>query len=245
MSIGSGPPLMVLLFTPEAGELSGLTRWSLMRLVRPFAEHFTVRVPNRAPGLPPDTTMAELAAHYADAVTGSATGPVHVLGLSTGGSLALQLAADRPELVDRLVLGATAHSPGAVGERAQRAYVERARRGRRPSSALAEAVTGSPMAQAVLRPVLWLSDGRTDHTDAATMLNAENNADLRERLHGIRAPTLLIHGERDLVYPRELAELTAESIPDARLVSYPGRGHAGTLRDRRFARNALAFLAAR
>ncbi|MGV9329779.1 alpha/beta fold hydrolase [Streptosporangium sandarakinum] len=242
LSIGTGPPLIVLLFTPEAAIPTGLGRRYLMRTVGPFTEHFTVHVLTRRPGLPPTTTMAELAAHYAGAIEATFSEPVNVLGMSTGGSIALQLAADHPELIARLVLGGTACTLGPIGKRAQRAYIDRARRGQRPSPALAELVTESAIGRALVKAVGWLADGRKDHTDAATMLNAEDGYDLRGRLHDIKAPTLLIQGEKDLVYPLELARQTARGIPGARLIGYPGTSHAATFTDKRFASDALTFL---
>ncbi|SEH00928.1 Pimeloyl-ACP methyl ester carboxylesterase [Nonomuraea solani] len=243
LTAGEGPPLVVLLYTPQAANPTGLARWSTMRLVRPFTRHFTVYVVNRPPGLPPSTTMADLAAVYARAIKATFEGPVRMLAISTGGSIALQLAADHPALVDRLVLAGTACTLGPVGKRAQYAYIERARQGRRPSLALAEIVTESPISRRLLKGLLWLSDtGRKDHADAITVLNAEDGFDLRGRLHDIKAATLLIQGDKDLVYPLDLARQTADGIPDARLVVYPGRGHSATFTDERFAPDALAFL---
>ncbi len=214
-----------------------------MRMLRPFTEHFTVYVVNRPPGLPSTTTMADLAAVYAAAIRTTFEGGVKVLAISTGGSIALQLAADHPDLVDRLVLGGTACTLGPVGRRAQRAYIERARQGKRPSPALAEVVTESEMGRRLLKGLLWLLDGRrTDHTDAVTVLHAEDGFDLRGRLHEITARTLLIQGEKDLVYPVELARQTVESIPDAKLVVYAGQSHNGTFNDKRFAADVLGFL---
>ncbi|WP_369373678.1 alpha/beta fold hydrolase [Promicromonospora sp. Populi] len=243
LTAGTGSPLVVLLFTPEAANPTGLARWSTMRMLRPFIEHFTVYVVNRPPGLPSTTTMADLAAVYAAALRSTFEGPVNVLAISTGGSIALQLAADHPDLVGRLVLAGTACALGPVGKRAQRAYIERARQGRRPSPALAEVVTESAIGQRLLSGLLWLSDGgHKDHTDAVTVLNAEDGFDLRGRLNDIRAPTLLIQGDKDLVYPVELARQTVEGIPGARLVVYAGVSHSGTFNDNRFAVDALAFL---
>ncbi|MFG2341008.1 thioesterase domain-containing protein [Streptomyces yangpuensis] len=70
-------------------------------MLRPFGERFTTHLVVRPPGLPPATTMAQPAAAHADAIRATFSRPVNVLGLSTGGSLALQLAADHPELVSR------------------------------------------------------------------------------------------------------------------------------------------------
>ncbi|MFI6733329.1 alpha/beta fold hydrolase [Nonomuraea sp. NPDC050451] len=243
LSAGEGPPLVVLLYTPQAANPTGLARWSTMRLVRPFTKDFTVYVVNRPPGLPPTTTMADLAAVYARAIATTFEGRVRMLAISTGGSIALQLAADHPHLVDRLVLAGTACTLGPAGRRAQRGYIERARQGRRPSPALAAIVTESPIGRALLKGLLWLADsGQGDHTDAVTVLNAEDGFDLRGRLHDIKAATLLIHGEKDLVYPLDLARETVEGIPEARLAVYPGRSHNATFTDKRFAPDTLAFL---
>jgi len=243
LTVGQGPPLVVLLYTPQAANPTGMARWSTMRLVRPFADRFTVHVVNRPPGLPPTTTMAELAGVYARGLKAMVGGPVDVLGISTGGSIALQLAADHPELVDRLVLGGTACTLGPIGKRAQRGYIQRAEAGERPSPALAEVVTGSPIGQRLLAGLLWLSDGhRKDHTDAVVVLRAEDEFDLGGRLRDISAPTLMIQGERDRVYPLELARRTAQGIPGAKLIVYDGVGHNGTFTGKRFARDVLAFL---
>ncbi|MEV4530708.1 alpha/beta fold hydrolase [Streptosporangium sp. NPDC049304] len=98
------------------------------------------------------TTMADLAAVYAQAIRGISEGPVNMLAISTGGSIALQLAADHPGLVDRLVLAGTACTLGPIGRRAQRAYIERSRQGRRPSPALAEVVTESTIGRGCSKP---------------------------------------------------------------------------------------------
>ncbi|WP_431899451.1 alpha/beta fold hydrolase [Nonomuraea sp. bgisy101] len=239
----SASPLAVLLFTPRGGEITGSARWSAMRMLRPFAARFDVRLVNRPVGLPATITMPELAQVYAERFAAAFEGPVPVLAISTGGSIALQLAADHPALVDRLVLGGTARTLGPLGRRAQRAYMTRALDGRRPSPALADIVTTSPLGRLLLRPLLWLSDGaRGDRTDAVAVLHAEDGFDLGAGLGGISAPTLLIQGAKDLVYPLELARETVDGIPRARLVVYENRGHNATFTDRRFARDALAFL---
>ncbi|HEX5876912.1 MAG TPA: alpha/beta fold hydrolase, partial [Actinomycetota bacterium] len=82
--------------------------------------HFTVYLINRKPGLQPGATMADLAGHYAHALERTFAGPVAIMGISTGGSIAQQLAIDHPQLVDRLVLVATACRLGPAGRRMQR-----------------------------------------------------------------------------------------------------------------------------
>jgi steroid delta-isomerase-like uncharacterized protein len=49
--------------------------------------------------------------------------------------------------------------------------------------------------------------------------------DFAGELAEIRAPTLIIWGDRDVRYPRSEQESIAAAIPDSRLVVYPGAGH--------------------
>jgi pimeloyl-ACP methyl ester carboxylesterase len=46
-----------------------------------------------------------------------------------------------------------------------------------------------------------------------------------DRLPAIAAPTLVVHGTRDPVYPIEHGQALARGIPDAELVTVEGLGH--------------------
>lgn len=41
-------------------------------------------------------------------------------------------------------------------------------------------------------------------------------------------PTLVVHGERDVVIPLSIAEMVAATIPRSELVVLPGAGHLPT-----------------
>jgi pimeloyl-ACP methyl ester carboxylesterase len=47
----------------------------------------------------------------------------------------------------------------------------------------------------------------------------------RERLGGIAAPTLVIHGDEDPFFPRRNGVVLAAEIPGATLLTLPGIGH--------------------
>ncbi|GAA5184596.1 alpha/beta hydrolase [Rugosimonospora acidiphila] len=49
--------------------------------------------------------------------------------------------------------------------------------------------------------------------------------DLRPALAGLRLPAVVLHGDRDRLVPRAAGRATAEAIPGARFVEYPGMGH--------------------
>lgn len=71
--------------------------------------------------------------------------------------------------------------------------------------------------------------GSSDYASASPMMRAilskVVNEDLTDRLPLIKAPTLLIWGEKDTATPLKDARLMEKLIPDAGLVSYPEAGH--------------------
>src|ERR671912_2674069 len=101
----SGPPMLFIGgLTPQAGVDAPGTAWMNGSFLAPFAPRRRVHFVNRRPGLPRGMTMAEMAAEHAEAIRALGGGPVDVAAISTGGSIAQQPAADRPEVVARLLL---------------------------------------------------------------------------------------------------------------------------------------------
>jgi pimeloyl-ACP methyl ester carboxylesterase len=253
IAFGDGPPLVVFPgLAPSNANPTGLLLRFEMEWLSPIARAFTVYRINRKVGLAPDTTMADLASHYAAAIEDGFEGAIHILGFSTGGSIAQQFAADRPDLVHRLILAGTACRLGPVARDAQRRYAQFAASGqyRRSLAALAPTLTESALGQRLAGAAMWLAAPLSgmgpywDPSDMIATVEAEDAFDASDRLGEIRAPTLVIGGERDPCYSRELFEETTRGIPDARLFIYRGRGHGGTVTDRRFARDVTAFLLA-
>jgi non-heme chloroperoxidase len=67
-------------------------------------------------------------------------------------------------------------------------------------------------------------------------------ADFSRDLGRITAPTLIVWGDRDTLFPRSDQDILAAAIPGSRLVVYPGAGHALHWEDpRRFAADLRAF----
>lgn len=174
-----------------------------------------------------------------------------VLGVSTGGSVGLQLAADHPQVVRRLVVTGAAHRVGDLGREVMRRVADLHERGdsRRAYREFARASTSSPVSQRLLGDLQWLMEplvvGRgIGRSDWVRTLRAEAEFDLGPRLGEITARTLVIGGDRDLACPVELFEATARGVRDGRLVVYRGRSHGGAMVDRRFAVDVVTFLSA-
>lgn len=157
----------------------------------------------------------------------------HVVGTSLGGMVAQQLAATRPERVDRLVLLST--TPGGddavpMPEATRELIAQAQNMG--PAEALRALTANALSAQARGQdPEL------TDHVVALRAANppdpdgwqAQAAAGVAYDGGGaerrITAPTLVVHGDADAVVHPDNAPLLAERIPSARLVLLEGAGH--------------------
>jgi pimeloyl-ACP methyl ester carboxylesterase len=229
----------------------GVQRWGEVRLLSPLARAFTVYRVGRRVGLKPATTIADLANDYAKAIEDRFGGPVDVLGISTGGSVALQLAVDRPAMLRRLVVAGAAFRLSEHGREFQRRMARLSAAGDRREISRMQApdVSDSRLGRRIAGGLLWLAGPlfirrEWDPSDMSATIEAEDAFDVGERLGEISAPTLVIGGGRDRFYPPELFKETAERIPQGRLVLYEDRAHGGTFTDRRFGRDVVAFLIA-
>lgn len=248
LRVGSGPPLVILPgLTLSHEALVGRPRQAQGRQLRAFAAGREVWWINRKPGLTADTTMADLAEDYATALHDKFGTAVDVLGLSTGGTAALQLAIDHPETVKRLVVVASAYRLGGEGRLAQLHAAEALTEGRLDDAgaALLPLFSANPALKGLLErlggvvgPAMFAQAS----PDLAITLFAEDDVDLRDQLGEIHAPTLLIAGDQDPVYPAELFRETAELIPHGRLILLPGKGHLSVQAGPLLARDVLAFL---
>jgi pimeloyl-ACP methyl ester carboxylesterase len=233
LELGSGPPLLFLAgLSPAAGVDAAGTERMNASLLRPFASRRRVLFVNRRSGLPRGMSMADLANEHAEAIRSSLGSPVDLAGISTGGSIAQQLAADHPDCVKRLVLLSTACRLGTHGRMLQRRAAARVRHGA-PRKALAVMAAGfvpprrGQLAAAVLAALAGprLLAGGDDLADMATTIEAEDAFDLARSQSAIRAPTLILAGGADRFYSPELFAETARLIPDSRLRVFEGRGH--------------------
>jgi pimeloyl-ACP methyl ester carboxylesterase len=246
---GQGPPLvMVPGLTPEHDVPRGWQRRLALASARPLARDFTVYVINRKRGLRPGESMSGIAGHLASAIEHDLGQPAFLQGTSTGGSVALQLAIDRPDLVRRLVVVAAAYRLGPRGRELQ-AELARLIRAGEPRQAWASVMTATlpgplrgpagPLARLAAGPVV-----PADPTDLLVTLDAEDAFDVKADLPRVTAPTLVIGGGRDHFYPPELFQDTAAGVRDGRVHIFPGWGHLRASASAATAHLTLGFLLA-
>lgn len=176
------------------------------------------------------------AVDYIAFAAGLLDGPAAVVGCSFGGRVALELAASRPHLVERLVLVAPGLASTEWSEESQAGFAEEEELVERGDLAGA----GAQQAR------MWLGPGASaevrELTAAMTVRSYEQQLPVEgqvrtlwpepsaeTRLGDVRVPTLLVVGTSDRPELVSLAERLVGELPNARLETIAGAGHLPSL----------------
>lgn len=246
--LGEGTRKLVILTGGPAPMPSGFGLNLYIQPYRGAIKDYTIFVIGRKMGMPAGYSTREMAADCAVAVDREIGAPVDVIGDSYGGLIAPYLAADFPGLVSHLVFACAAYRISDRGKAIDRRFAELQSQGRW-GEAYAVEVTGiyPEGIRRVIFPMLArLVTSFTRHklnnpADLLIEAHAEEQHDCRYILKDIKAPTLVIDGDRDLFCPVQLLRETADLIPNARLVLLEGKGHSAVA-TKQFGREVLAFL---
>jgi pimeloyl-ACP methyl ester carboxylesterase len=197
---GTGEPLLLICgLGADLTQFAGCTR----RLARRYR---VVVFDNRGAGRSgkPDVpyTVALMAQDTVGLMDALAIPRAHLLGVSMGGRIALELALSYPDRVGRLILVSTsARGRGKV-------YLSLPAR--------------------LLHLVSWLPGlrGRYPQPRYAWERQAQASVTYNAsgRLGQVRAPTLILHGRQDGSMPLSMAEALRDGVPGAQLEVFPG-GH--------------------
>ena len=230
---GNGPPLVLL-----HGGLSDHREWRLQ--IDDLSDSFTVVAWDKAwcggsTDPPEPFRMPDYAARLSGFIEALQLNRPHVLGLSWGSTLALELYRRRPDLPRSLIL--TAAYAGWAGSLPPATVAERL------ASSLYDLETKAPE-DFVRTWVPSLFSRRASNQviedyigvmacfhprGVRQMLFAMAEADLREVLPTIEVPTLLLHGEEDARSPLSGAEAMHREIPGSELMVLPRVGHMSNL----------------
>jgi pimeloyl-ACP methyl ester carboxylesterase len=234
--VGAGSPL--LLITGLGGSIDS---WPPSFVAALAADHQVVVPDNPGVGLTvplnPPTSISVLADQTSALISTLKLGRVAVLGWSMGGMIAQALAVLHPAQVSRLVLAAT--QPGTGHARPV------------PAAAAAAVVSGNPAELlAVLFPPSAAAAARAyvagivrypDYYQAPRNAVASQSLAVQQWITGddlagprfgqVRLPVLVADGTLDQLDPSANDRALAASVPGAKLLLYPGAGHAFLFQD--------------
>jgi len=206
--------------------------WSWEDVHQRLAEQFDVIAPShpgfgRSTRLPGIDSVDDLAYFYLDLLAEMRLAPARIMGFGLGGWIAAEIAVRCPHAVERLVL---VDSVGIkVSDRETRDIDD-------PfilsGPALQSMLWRDPDAHQVPVPGPNLEPDLLE----AVLRNLESamyygwkpymhNPKLRQRLHRIAAPTLVVWGDDDQIVSAAYGRAFAQSIPGARFVSIADAGH--------------------
>jgi pimeloyl-ACP methyl ester carboxylesterase len=186
---------------------------------------------------PEQYTLSDLAADTAGLIDRLELAPVHVVGVSMGGMIAQMLAARHPDSVRSLVsiMSSTgSRRAGWVAPSTLRLLFSAPPRDREAAAELALAMWRHIGSRGFERHDQEVADRARRAFDrdprgaagaARQMAAILKSGDRTAELRGIGAPTLVIHGDHDLMIHPTGGKATAEAIPGARLTTIEGMGH--------------------
>ena len=222
---GDGAPLLLVM-----GHRFSSRMWGpLLDLLA--AEHRVVWFDNRGTGgsgATRDATIRDLAEDALAVMDAAELEAAHVLGVSMGGVVALDLALAAPARVRSLVIGCSG--------------VLTADKPRAPKSRYAAYFLPTWLTLRLSAPALYGPACPPERRDADLALLRDDVFDRRgviaqakavaapvttlEEVAAIDVPTLVLHGTEDRIVPFAWGEELARTVPRARLARYEGSGHS-------------------
>ena len=180
---------------------------------------------------------------------------VNAVGFSLGGMIAQQLALDYPDRVNRIVLLGTGPRGGEGMTFTELSSEERADL---EQFLLAAFFSPTDASQAAGRAYLKRLAARTHDRDrpvstrtaeaqlrAIREWGAVPSSNRYATLQNIKPPTLIVHGNKDIVVRPINAFILAERLPDAQLIMYPDSNHGAQYQHAElFLKHAKMFLGA-
>ena len=223
---GEGPPLILI------GGL-GFGRWGFFKQIPALSRHFRTITFDVRGERDLEGGVSDLAADVVALLDHLRVRKAHVLGISLGGFVAQELALERPDLVDRLVLVCTSYgrggpesmSPWALADMIGFPALSPEGAVRRGLEAATSEVYRADRPEEFEQIVGWRLADSPSLSTYYEQMRAGARFDASAEAGSITSPTLVIHGAEDRYVPVANAAALAEAIPGARLRVLENAGH--------------------
>ena len=230
----SGPTLVIFTGSElEHKPPSRMAQQGFLVGLKRLTQNYTVYLMSRRPNMPKGYTAQDMSNDFAEMVRAEIGRPVHIMGMSSGGSSAMHFAVDHADLVDKLVLAMTGYRLNQNGREVAAIWRDLALAGDWPSLYqrmgvdVAEGGTPEWVVRLMMRLFGKMLLGTPKSgSDFAIVLDSDINLDVVDKLPLIGQPTLVIGGEKDPFYGAENIRETANLIPNAEFRLIKNGGHA-------------------
>jgi len=223
---GEGPPLILI-------NGLGFGRWGWFKQIPALSRHFRTITFDVRGERALRNGVADLTADVVALLDHLDIGKTHVLGTSLGGFVAQELALQRPDLVDRLVLVCTSYGHAGPERMSQWALTDMIGW---PSLSIEGAIrrgleTATSESYRAERPeefeqiVRWRLADSPSLSAYYQQMRVGAGFDVSRRVGSITSPTFVIHGAEDRYVPVANATALAELIPEAKLRVLRAAGH--------------------
>lgn len=233
VALGDATPQILVVpgIEPEHQVPEGLRLQGVRGAFEEIAERMPLAVAWRAAHTRRRPSLESIAEEYVDLARELEMTDIAIIGVSTGAPMAIETAARLGRRCTRLMLVAG----GAVLSQAGRSLMQRtialaeAGEWRRLASEQMRAYYPGLIGGSILAGIAWLFPalfGEPDDPEHfVSLCSIVAEADLRSRARDVSAHALVITGERDVLYPPEVARETALLLTDGDLVTIPRAGH--------------------
>lgn len=165
---------------------------------------------------------------------------VNVVGLSYGSIVAQHLAVNFPDRVNKLILLSTFAHKTPYYEAIELSWSRSLEIG--GYSLMLDVMLPFVLSDSYFNnpiiPIEFLKSMRKDMVEANALHKLMDatleRKDYREKLKSIKSNTLIIHGEKDYLFPIELGQAVADSIPNAQFIVLKNVGHTLNLEGTQF-----------
>lgn len=243
-TFGKGSKPLIMIPGLSTQNIKGTT-FFLAYMYRIFAKEYSVYVFDRKAVVPEEYTVRDIAKDVAFAMDSLGITDAYVFGISQGGMIAQYLAVDRPELVQKLVLGVTLSKQNETVKLVVEQWIEMAQKDDKKAfviDMMKKMYSDTYIKRyKMLLPLLAKLQKPKDVKRFIILAKACLTCDIYDELNKIKCPVFVIGGRQDKVVTGEASEEIADKLK-CEIYMYDNLGHSAYDEGKDYNKRVLQFL---